>query len=302
MNIASDCFKKRVLSVVGFVCFLLTSHSGLTATWKITYADWERESPVFNQYPPQLLALALEQTGVKYSISPSQKALSQSQSIKQLSARGEVNLVWASTDNQRETDLLPIRIPIFKGLIGWRMFVTRKENAVLLNNVKTLNDLQRFTMVQGTRWVDTRILQSNGFEVATSEQYDELFWMTKNLDMAVFPRSVVELEEELLGGNVSGLVANRKVGISYPLAFYFFVHKKDRLLAKVIEDGLEKAIEKGLFQALFNQYHKQYLQQFERIENTFIQLENPLLPVKTPLNRKELWHQSTQSSKRKETL
>ena len=176
------------------------------------------------------------------------------------------------------------------------MFVTRRENTTLLDNVKSLADLQQFTMVQGTRWVDTRILQSNGFDVATSEQYDELFWMTKNLDMAIFPRSVVELEEELSGGKVSGLVANRAIGISYPLAFYFFVHKKDRLLAKVIEDGLEIAIEKGLFQALFDQY-KEYLQQFERIENKFIKLDNPLLPSKTPLDRKELWHQSTQSLK-----
>lgn len=282
--------RKKFFTVI--TLFVATWCGNLSAaTWNVIYAEWDRESKVFRDYPAELLDIALAQTGVKYSLKKSQKSLSQSESIKQLRSRGEVNVVWASTDAQREQELLPIRIPIFKGLIGWRLFLMQSESRARLLNSTTIDSLLDFPIVQGTRWVDTRILRANGFDVKTSENYSELFLLTKTLEGALFPRSIVEIDQELLSPLANNLETTSRVGIAYPLAFYFFLNKKDKLLAKVIQDGLQKAMDKGLFDEVFYKYHKQYLERFNETKNTFIQLDNPLLPRETPLARKELWYQ-----------
>lgn len=277
---------------LGFLlCGFAIISTATAATWQVTYADWERPNSVFDKYPVELLDLALSQTGVKYNLKPSNKKLSQSQATKQLMMGGGLNVVWASTDKYRDRELLPIRIPIFKGLIGWRTFLLSADDMADIDNVTSIEGLRNYTAVQGSKWVDTKILLANGFDVKTSEQYDELFLMTKQSPKVFFPRSVVEVDIEANSTQSNGLVANKNIGIFYPLAFYFYVHKKDKLLAKVIEDGLEKAIEKGLFEQLFLRYHQTYLDEMRVSERQFLQLTNPLLPAETPLERRELWYQ-----------
>ena len=63
----------------------------------------------------------------------------------------------------------PIRIPLFKGLFGYRVLLIRKQEQARFDQINTQQDLAKFLGGQGTHWPDTLILQANGLRVTTAE-------------------------------------------------------------------------------------------------------------------------------------
>lgn len=281
--------KNTILKIAAVVLLLFTTVAQ-GAVWNIVYPRPLSENDARNQYPLKLLSLALEQTGVNFKLSPSEKSLIQSKGIKMLESNRGINLIWSMTDEEREVDLLPIRIPIYKGLIGWRVLLIKSADAKRFSALNRLQKLRNYTAVQGQDWPDTKILQANGFSVAGNKDYQSLFNMLDSNNADFFPRSIIEVHGELKNPSLSkSIVLAENVGLRYPAAMYFFVNKNNKVLANLIQTGLEKAIENGQFDQLFIQQHGPVLQQLEVGERRFFDLDNPLLPKKTPLNRKVLW-------------
>ena len=54
------------------------------------------------------------------------------------------------TTREREERLQPIRIPIYKGLIGWRVNLLRQTDSQLLSHVRTLDDLKALRFASAT--------------------------------------------------------------------------------------------------------------------------------------------------------
>lgn len=282
---------KRYKALLLAMGLCLTSNSVCAATWNIVHPELERDIKAINDYPVALLNMALAETGVKYNIKGSSKVMNQSRALKHLLSNREVNVIWDTTDKTRERQLLPVRIPIYKGLIGWRVFLTHPDAAAQYSNINTLEQLRAFRPVQAEDWLDTKVLRSNGFKVDVSDNYQELFTMTMENEQRFFPRSVVEvaMEQEKRGDNQ--LVIEPDKGIHYPMAFYFFVNKKDKLLARLIQVGLQKAIANGRFDELFMQYHGESLKKLNMPQRTFIPLSNPSLPKETPTDKPIFWYQ-----------
>ena len=88
----------------------------------IIYPQAESANDNRSNYPLQLLELALTKAGVEHVLQPSSSKMPQGRALIQLAAGHDVDVVWSMTSRQREQDLLPIRIPIDKGLLGWRIF------------------------------------------------------------------------------------------------------------------------------------------------------------------------------------
>lgn len=261
------------------------------AIWNISYPRPLTESDQRTRYPVALLALALDQTGVNYKLIPSAEVLNQDKALVQLSENRGVNVVWSMTDSEREKRLLPIRIPIYKGMIGWRVFLLREEMAGQFAQIDTLQQLQKFRPIQGADWPDTKILQSNGFDVSTSKNYLSLFAMLTGKQGDFFPRSLVEVWSEVENEDVGeSVIVESTLGIRYPTAMYFFVNKNNKTLARLLREGLEKAVANGKFDELFDQVFSSTLERSNLEKRFFFQLDNPLLPKETPLQREELWY------------
>ena len=200
----------------------------MSATWTIVYPRPLIEYDQQTNYPLQLLTLALEQTGVKYKMIPSDRIMLQSKALKQLRENRGVNVVWSMTDKTREEELLPIRIPIYKGLIGWRIFLVKDSVKPQFFSISEVDQLLRFKAIQGYDWPDTKILQSNGFDVTTSKEYDALFSMLTQSRGDFYPRSVVEIWAELESEQLDDDVGvEENLGVRYPTAMYFFVNKRN---------------------------------------------------------------------------
>ncbi|NMH59493.1 amino acid ABC transporter substrate-binding protein [Alteromonas sp. MYP5] len=263
----------------------------MSATWSLTYPRPIEEGDLRDEYPLALLTLALEKTGVKYSLLPSERILLQGKALRQLKENREINVMWSMTDLQRERDLLPIRIPIGKGLIGWRVFLIAKNAQPLFDDVTSLQDLITLNPVQGEEWPDTKILQANGFNVVTVKDHKRGFSAVTTNRAHFFPRSVIEILQELKIPSIANeLMLEANLAIHYPTAMYFFVNKGNTTLARLIETGLQRAIVDGSFDALFLSSYEETLKRLDLDNRRVFHLENPSLPELTPIEDKKLWY------------
>ncbi|MDM7860010.1 amino acid ABC transporter substrate-binding protein [Alteromonas sp. ASW11-36] len=281
---------RRVWALCAVLASLLLAADVTGAVWNITYPRALNDNDVRNDYPIALLTLALDKTGVRYQLKPSDRIMLQGKSLRQLRENRSVNVVWSMTDAQRETDLLPIRIPIHKGLIGWRVFIIHRDKQRAFSAIQSLAALQRYIPVQGEDWPDTKILQSNGFDVESVTQYLDNFNLITRFQADFFPRSVVEINMELAMDNIDPeLVLEESLAIHYPAAMYFFVNRTNPTLAKLIETGLQRAIEDGSFDQLFLLNYQPVLEQLNIPNRRVFELENPLMTAETPVDDEKLW-------------
>ncbi|MBS0307573.1 MAG: transporter substrate-binding domain-containing protein [Proteobacteria bacterium] len=238
-----------------------------------------------------LLKLALDKSGVPYQMRPSKFGMEQGRMLTQLEKGLDVDVVWSMTSREREQHLLPIRIPIDKGLIGYRVFLVRPDKLAQFAQVHTLEQLRQFEAGQGSFWPDTEILRANDLLVYGATVYENLFSMLEAERFDYFPRSITEIWDELKARPDRNLVVEPSILLYYPAAAYFFVNKQNKVLARTIETGLRTAIRDGSFDQLFQTYYGEFIRKANLGNRTVIRLNNPLLPAETPLQQKQLWFQ-----------
>ncbi|QDQ28366.1 amino acid ABC transporter substrate-binding protein [Chitinimonas arctica] len=241
-------------------------------------------------YPLKLLQLALDKAGTtQYSLRPTDIPMLQGRALAELAHGSRIRVGWGMTSIERESALLPIRVPIFKGLVGWRLALVRKDRTDSLAAVQDLTSLRRFVAGQGHDWPDTEIMRSNGVRVVGVPLYDSLFRMLASARFDYFPRSVPEIWAEAEQYRKLGIVIDPHLLVRYPTAFYFFVNKNDTALADTLRSGLEQAVADGSFDRLFCAHYGQLIAQARLEHRQVVELNNPILPPETPLARKELW-------------
>jgi len=238
------------------------------------------------------LALALtEEDYGAYRLVEAPLQMNQSRAIREMLTGRHLDVIWSMTDVEREARMHPIRIPLYKGLLGVRVPLVRADDVELLASVSTLAELQAYRPGQGHDWPDTDILRANGIPVETSASYEGLFRMLSQGRMDYLPRSVVEIWAEREMYDQFELLPGQGPLIAYPAPIYFFVAPDNRILAERIEVGLERAIDTGAFQTLFESHpaNRVAIDQFLSSERPIIWLDNPSLPKKTPLDEQALW-------------
>lgn len=242
-----------------------------------------------HRYPIELLELALSYQTEPYSVAHSTIYMTQSRSIEQLRQGRDIDVMWTMTSRDREAKVLPIRIPIYKGLIGWRLFLSTDKQLENKSYSSDINELKKAKILQGHDWPDTKILSQNGFNVMAGSNYNGLFHILSRYRAELFPRSIIEIWNELEIHKNSNIALEPKLLISYPTATYYFVSPDNFKLAKVIEDGLKQAIKDGKFKELFDSHYSEIIKKASLDNRIHFRLDNPLLPELTPLDDKSLW-------------
>ena len=200
------------------------------------------------------------------------------------------------TNPEREQQLRPIRVPIDRGLIGWRLLAINSLDKTTFEKLPDVQALKSLLTVQGTDWPDFSILKANGFNVVASNYFSGMYEMVKLHRVRFFPRSVTEIWPELEGlstGSATVQVAPKWV-LHYPAALYFFVRKDDEDLAYTIEQGLEIALRDGSLRELFLRHFQESIEKAQLTNRITVELTNPELPPQTPLERRELWFDPAQ--------
>jgi ABC-type amino acid transport substrate-binding protein len=242
-------------------------------------------------YATQVLQLALSKSGVDYRIEPAAFPMNQERQVLELEAGRSIDVGPIPSSAEREARLLPIMIPLNKGVLGWRLGLIRKGESASFEHVRTLEDLKGLRIAQGQEWPDTQILRANGVDVITAPRYEGLFKMLIGKRFDYFPRSTMEIWDEQ-ENNAGTLEVEPHLALHYFYDAYFMVNRHNTRLARDIERGFEKAVADGSFDRLFQQYYGERLRKAHLETRTVIELHNPLMTPATPTNRPELWYDS----------
>ncbi|MGB4073256.1 hypothetical protein [Pseudomonas sp.] len=242
-----------------------------------------------SRYMLAQLQLALEKAHSPLRLQPTHYSMEQERALINLERNERLDVVWSMTSREREQRLLPVRIPLDKGLFGWRIALLPSDAPQRFKDVQGLADLRQFTAGQGHDWPDSEILRRQGLPVKVSASYGSLFRMLQAQRFDYFPRSVIEIWDELDHPRGRPLVADPYVLLHYPAAMYFFFSPQRPELAETVRQGLELALADGSFEQLFQTHFAASLQRANLAQRRVIELNNPLLPSATPLQRRELW-------------
>jgi hypothetical protein len=63
-----------------------------------------------------------------------------------------LNAIWAAVTEELERDALPVRIPIRKEILGYRIFLIRQQDRKKLAKITTLDELKQLTVWKGLGW------------------------------------------------------------------------------------------------------------------------------------------------------
>ncbi|WP_207769580.1 amino acid ABC transporter substrate-binding protein [Solimicrobium silvestre] len=236
----------------------------------------------------ELLTMSLEKTIPEYgeyTLTPSKLKMNEARALTELQNNELVNVVWSPTSEAMETQFIPIRVPLRKGLLGLRIALINSKNKAAIDTIKTVADLRKFSIGQGIGWGDVSVYQANVIPVETAN-YDALFSMTAHDRFYLFPRGITEIfsEFELRKASFPELEIEKNLMIYYPWPYYFFVNKNNKKLADRISLGLERMITDGSFNRIFMKYNGAAIRSANLNKRRIIQLENPQLPKKTPLD------------------
>lgn len=241
-------------------------------------------------YVLEILQLALSKLDTRYELKLDNTPVTQARNMDDV-ASGRAELLWASTSIEMEKQLLPIRIPLYKGLLGHRIFIINPNSQARFDQVKTFADLKQFTFGQGTTWADSDILASNGLKVVRTNKYASLFYMVDGGRFDAFPRGVQEPWAELAAFPQLPLAVEQRLMLIYRMPLYFFTRHGNTRLAADLELGLNRAIADGSFDAVFLRHPivRSALEQANMPGRRAFMIDNPTLPPETPLTRAELW-------------
>lgn len=221
--------------------------------------------------------------------------MEQKQGLQEMVRGKIIDVYWMGTDQEREEKLRAIRIPLDRGLVGFRRFITRQSMSSVLDGIDSLGALKSLIACQGKDWPDTAILRAAGLRVIEIANFERMFQQLDLSKCDYFPRGYFEgfSELDVRKQKYPDLILYDSLVLHYPFALYFFVNKKNEDLALWIEHGLEKMIDSGEF--------LRYMQAHSLTRHVFplsstrgmrvIEIHNPRLPFDTHVKDSRYWFQ-----------
>ena len=170
-------------------------------------------------YVVELLQLALARSGGDYRLEPSAQPMPQSRAQLRLEQDDPgLQVMWAQSRDDLEETLLPIRIPIYRGLIGWRIPLVSAANKDILASARTLDDLRRLRFGQRQDWADTPIPARQRPGGEDQPELREPVPHARCRSLRGLPREVVVIDGELEDASRAGLhlAIDQHVALHYP--------------------------------------------------------------------------------------
>jgi hypothetical protein len=283
---------QRVLVV--FIFYMFFNLFNITAEDIVLYEKGQSALDSRVKYKNELIRQALIHTESDFGpfkFLTTAPVLNTIQAMKQIKTGKILNVFIALTTPDWELYSIPIRIPIRKGLLSYRLLLIHKDDLGLYANIKTLEQLKSLTVGLQLGWTTRLIMEKSGFDIITGTSYDGLFHMLNNKRFHYIPRGVNEIygEIEARESNLHNLMIEPNLALYINSPTYIFVSKKYPELAKRLEIGMERMVENGTLDRLFTEYYNDNIQKADLKTRHIIEIPNDFLPYKTPLNRDELW-------------
>jgi hypothetical protein len=241
----------------------------------------------------KVLQLTLEKSGVRYELRPSPLGrVTEPRAIEAISAGDHMDVAMLGTSAHADAHLTPVRIPIDRGLLGYRIFLIDGARQADFDAIRDRKDLSRISTLQGKGWPDVAILRNAGVTVWTGV-YERLFAMILADRGDAYPRGVLEAhgEVEKHKGELPGLAVEKRLALHYRFTSFFYVAKNNTVLRDQLYRGLERAFADGSYDRLFNSDPniRRSLAQADLRHRRIIEMDNPFLSAETRAIPERYW-------------
>lgn len=208
----------------------------------------------------------------------------------------DINTYVALTNSDWESQTLPIRIPIRRGIINYRLLMIHQDNMAKFRQIDNLTDLKNVVVGLQLGWTTTEIFKAEGFDMELSSKYSGLFPMLDGKRFDYVPRGINEIfNEQARHRSELDIVVEPTLALYVPSPTYIFISPKEPELAARMEKGLEIMVADGTLKKMFYERFSEGLNKAGLAKRKLIRIPNPLLPAATPLDREELWYQAGES-------
>jgi len=240
---------------------------------------YEKDARYF--YEVELLNVALENTVDEYGpylVRPHELDLPDDRALKMLEL-GELDIGFNSVTAERERRFLPIKVPLLRGLLGYRILLIRDILEPSFAKVETLDQLIEFTAGFGSQWGDVPILRANKVKFKGFPRYETIFEMLDAGEVDYFPRGINEawIEYDKFKDQYPNIMVEENLALYYPFLRYYFVTPGKTELAERIEKGLKIAEMDGTFKKLFLKYYEDDIKRADLENRTVFILDNPTM-------------------------
>lgn len=275
---------KLIVSAWGALLLSLSAHAELTIRY---YEPLNKK----DLYPIDLIEFLLQKVNVEYTLVPIQASDStEMRQVADLNA-GHISFSTLATNKFLNQELHAIQYPIFRGLLGHRVFIIRNGDQQRFDHVSSVEQLAQFVAGQGRFWADTQVLKSAGLPLETPVKYEGLFHMLDGGRFDYFPRALHEPISEMAARPQLDLAIEQNLLLVYPQPMLFYTAKANTQLSSALEQGFESAIQDGSFANWFVSHPmiREVLSKIALEQRTVLRIDNPHLPPGTPVDRAELW-------------
>ena len=261
---------------------ILACTSSVRAEMTVTVQGPETEKDLRRIYPTELMRLALEAT--KEDFGPYKLVETP---VGENTARALVNSAGGVYENyfvrhSVSMDIIKemgyVAFPVDLGIVGYRVAFVSHETKLRLKSVNTLDEIKGFSVVQGIGWLDTEILQHNGFDVKSSGCFECMFNMVAFNRVDMFSRGANELLDEWNSHmDTEGLTYDESIILYYPLPRFFFTAKTNLLAIERVQIGLLRAFRNGAVLDLWETHYRKSLKFVGLDKRKIFHIENPFI-------------------------
>lgn len=229
------------------------------------------------EYGHKLLELALRAVGYEATLKPVRRAEDINEARGSLMLKNDqgIDYQFLSLNRERTENFIVIEdFPIYQGLLGTRLFLVKKGNKDLFRQVKSVDDLRRFTGLHGADWSDLSVFEGNQLPVMANPSYESLF---KQLSLGrgdYFHRGVNEVWGEIDRWQDQLEIADH-IALFYLHPSVYLLNKKNQILADLIREGLKKTKQDGSQDRLFLEYHGEMIRKAKLEDRNLIIVKNP---------------------------
>ncbi len=196
------------------------------------------------------------------------------------SAGADILVTVAGNQKFKDKQKIILPRPLAKGLLGYRLIITRTESLGRFQALTEATALQALAIGIPATWADAEIFRQNSYNVVERGSFDDLFQLLKTgaFDYTSLGANEIEAAFAQRAEPLGGLSIEPTAMIYYPLPLVFYVNPAKPDLAKRVEAGLTALMASGEHDALFRKNHGDVVQRLGLKQRKVFTLCNPFLP------------------------
>ena len=211
------------------------------------------------------------------------------------SSNVDVNVVLLTISPEWNDTLLPVRIPVLRGLLGYRLLLVHRADLDKFSRIKTLADLRQVKFGSVKHWIDTTIMEAARLSVVTGSSYEGLLKMMQAGRFETLTHGVHEVEMEMaaIGKDpANDIVVEPHLLLHYdlPVYFWFSKDKEGQRRAARVRAGLMAMTADGSFEKMFKARFGEVIAKYDLAHRTLIDLPDPVLVPEDPIHDARFWY------------